>query len=325
MGFSDLNQQALSLVEQTIDQRAELGVEVREVAGARIVDFGSQAKGGLAAGIRLAEICVSGLATIQLAPGRDEVLSGPQVCVRTDHPLTACMGSQYAGWPVSVPYRNSAGEERKFFAMGSGPMRAVRGEEKVLTEHELTESAQHVVGVLETRKPPPPAAIEAMAETCGVAPERLTLAMAPTASIAGSLQVVARSVETALHKLHELGFDLKRIHSGFGAAPLPPIAKNDLAGIGRTNDAVLYGGEVTLWVDGDDDSISSIGPQTPSSSSSDHGEPFGDLFKRYDYDFYRVDPMLFSPAIIRFCNIDTGRSRQFGELRPDILYRSFTH
>ena len=67
-----------------------------------------------------------------------------------------------------------------------------------------------------------------------------------TASIAGSVQVIARSVETALHKMHEIGFDLTQVRSGFGIAPLPPVAADDLVGIGRTNDAMLYGGEVTL-------------------------------------------------------------------------------
>ena len=66
------------------------------------------------------------------------------------------------------------------------------------------------------------------------------------------MQVVARSVETALHKLHEIGYDLHNVVSGFGAAPLPPVAADDLVGIGRTNDAILYGGEVTLWVKDDD-------------------------------------------------------------------------
>ena len=40
--------------------------------------------------------------------------------------------------------------------------------------------------------------------------------------------MVARSVETALHKLHELKFDLNQIVSAFGTAPLPPVATKDL-------------------------------------------------------------------------------------------------
>jgi methenyltetrahydromethanopterin cyclohydrolase len=121
----------------------------------------------------------------------------------------------------------------------------------------------------------------------------------------------------------ELGFDLSRIVSGFGVAPLPPVSADDLTGIGRTNDAVLYGGEVTLWVRGDDASLAELGPRIPSCSSSDHGQPFGEIFRRYDRDFYRIDPLLFSPAVVQLINLDTGRSYRFGHVLPDVLRRSF--
>ena len=140
--------------------------------------------------------------------------------------------------------------------------------------------------------------------------------IAPTASLAGGVQVVSRSVETCLHKLHELGFDLSRMVSGFGSAPLPPVASNDLKAIGRTNDAILYGARVVLDVNGDDDSLLAIGPQVPSSSSRDHGEPFADIFARYNHDFYAVDQVVFR-------NLQTGRSFAFGRLEPDVLARSF--
>jgi methenyltetrahydromethanopterin cyclohydrolase len=147
--------------------------------------------------------------------------------------------------------------------------------------------------------------------------------MAPTASQAGTIQIVARSIETALHKLHEIGFDLARVESGYGTAPLPPVAGDDLTAIGRTNDAVLYGGEVTLWIRGDDASITAVGPQVPSSASSDFGEPFAAIFRRYECDFYRIDPHLFSPAAITFHNLDTGRTQRFGQVWPDVIQRSF--
>ncbi len=151
----------------------------------------------------------------------------------------------------------------------------------------------------------------------------MTLLVAPTASVAGGLQVVARSVETALHKLHELKFDVRRVVSAFGTAPLPPVAKNDLAAIGRTNDAILYGARVVLYVTGDDDTLRDIGPRVPSSSSADHGEPFANIFARYDYDFYKVDPHLFSPAEIVFQNVESGRAFAFGKVEPGVLSRSF--
>ena len=97
------------------------------------------------------------------------------------------------------------------------------------------------VGVLETGKLPPEEICLDIANKCGVSPDRLTLLVARTASLAGTVQIVARSVETALHKLHTLGFELNRIQFAEGVAPLPPLATDDLTAIGWTNDAILYG------------------------------------------------------------------------------------
>ena len=235
---------------------------------------------------------------VAIVPGELGETAIPLVQVVTDHPVRACLASQYAGWAI---------KEGKFFAMGSGPMRAAAGSEAIFDVIGYRETAEQVIGVLETRKPPPPAIVAKIAQACRVDTAAVTLLVAPTASLAGGLQIVARSVETALHKLAELKFDLSRIVSAHGTAPLPPVAANDLAAIGRTNDAILYGARVVLDVTGDDASLEAIGPQVPSSASRDHGEPFAAIFARYNHDFYAVDPHLFSPAEIVFQNIETGK------------------
>jgi methenyltetrahydromethanopterin cyclohydrolase len=156
-----------------------------------------------------------------------------------------------------------------------------------------------------------------------VAPSDLTLVYAPTASLAGGVQVAARVVETALHKLHEIDFDVRRVLSGFGTCPLPPVARNDGEAIGRTNDAVLYGGQVELTVDAPDDELEAIVGRVPSSASEDHGEPFGAVLERADWDFYKIDPLLFSPAEVRLVSVKSGRSFHAGGVEPDVLERSF--
>jgi methenyltetrahydromethanopterin cyclohydrolase len=186
------------------------------------------------------------------------------------------------------------------------------------------ERTDKVVGILETGKLPPEDICLKIAAACNVAAERVTLLAARTASLAGTVQVVARSIETALHKMHELGYELKRVVSGFGTAPLPPVAPDDLAGIGRTNDAILYGGDVTLWVYEEDDArLAELGLRIPSAASRDFGEPFSVVFERYGRDFYKIDPLLFSPAVVTLVNLSSGRSFRFGELRPDVLAKSF--
>jgi methenyltetrahydromethanopterin cyclohydrolase len=311
----DLNARALRLVERlrgTLRERRV--VEHGSEGGGRWFDFGVEARGGLIAGLDLARVCLADLAEVAIVPGDVGGRACPAVQVTTDHPVEACLGSQYAGWAIA---------EGKFFAMGSGPMRAAYAHEPLFEVLGLAERPDSVVGVLEGRKAPTSEVFAKVAEACRVAPADVTLLVAPTASLAGGLQVVARSVETALHKLHELKFDLRRVVSAHGVALLPPVAENDLAAIGRTNDAILYGARVVLYVTGDDPSLEEIGPAVPSGASRDHGEPFAAIFARYNHDFYAVDPHLFSPAEVSFQNVDTGRVFSFGQVADEVLARSF--
>jgi methenyltetrahydromethanopterin cyclohydrolase len=309
-----LNERAVRLADVMAADAALLRIAESRAAGARVLDCGVAAPGGLNAGLGLARVCLAGLGDVTLAPGDAERLNRPTVQVATDHPVLACMASQYAGWQVAVG---------KYFAMGSGPMRAAYGKEELFDHIPGRERPAAAVGVLETRKLPTDEVATFLAEKLGLAPQDVTLLAAPASSTAGTVQVVARSLETALHKLYELKYDLAQVVSGFGAAPLPPVAADEIKAIGRTNDAILYGGRVTVWVRCDDEQIAAVGPKVPSSSSSDHGAPFAEIFERYNRDFYKVDPMLFSPAVITFNNLQTGRSQTFGRAEPEVLRRSF--
>ena len=312
----DLNKRALFRCQRLANNELEHRVQtVVSESGTRIIDCGINCLGGLEAGRALAEVCMADFGEVSFTSGRSELWNGPFVQVRTDQPVLACMASQYAGWKVSVG---------DFFAMGSGPMRAVAQKESLFETLDIQEEAESVVGVLETGSNPADEVCRKIAEDCNVPPNRLTLMVAPTSSQAGNVQIVARSVETALHKMHELGFDINRVKSGFGTAPLPPVAGDDLQGIGRTNDAVLYGGEVTLWVTGDDESVVELGPRIPSNASSDHGRPFIEIFEHYDKDFYKIDPMLFSPASVTIINLESGKTHRFGIIEPAIIQRSFS-
>lgn len=311
----NLNEKSLAVVENLIQYSEDCRVSTHEIeGGGRVLDCGIEVRGGLKAGLDLARVCLGGLADVALSPGEVAGRPVPVVSVATDHPVQACLASQYAGWQIA---------DGEFFAMGSGPMRAAYGHESIYDKIGFREKAPRVVGVLEGRKRPTPEVVAKLANACGVSPQDVTLLIAPTASLAGGVQVVARSVETALHKLSELPFDLSRIISAFGSAPLPPVAADDLAAIGRTNDAILYGARVILYVTGDDDSLLGVGHQVPSSSSGDHGEPFSVIFDRYNHDFYAVDPHLFSPAEVMFQNVETGRTHVFGGVDHEVMAKSF--
>ncbi|MBI3862542.1 MAG: methenyltetrahydromethanopterin cyclohydrolase [Planctomycetia bacterium] len=311
----ELNSRAVQLAETLLPSAETLRITVHEVpGGGRVLDCGVSAEGGLGAGLAVAQVCTAGLAEISLTGGEIAGRGWPHVLVASDHAVPACLFSQYAGWQIGV---------EKFFAMGSGPMRAAAAREEVFKRLDYREAASATVGVLEGRKLPTPAVFQFIAEKTGVSPKDTTLLIAPTASAAGNFQVVARVIETALHKLFEVGFDVTRIRSAVGTAPLAPVARDDLTGIGRTNDAILYGGRVTLWVRGDDESIAEIGPKVPSISAACYGEPFLKIFEKAGHDFYKIDPHLFSPAEIVFQNLDTGTVQAFGKTAPHLLQVSF--
>jgi len=311
-----LNERAMRLADYAASNASTLRIASQNtVSGARIIDCGIKTPGGLQAGLALARVCLAGQAEVAVAPGEVAGIACPSIVVNSDFPILACMASQYAGWEIK--------KDGKFFGMGSGPMRAALGKEELFNDIPGKEQAPVAVGVIETRKLPDDAVVEPIFQALGLPANKLTLLVAPAASQAGNLQVVARSLETALHKLHELKFDLNQVVSGFGAAPLPPVAKDELTAIGRTNDAILYGARVTVWVQCEDDQLAELGPKVPACASADYGAPFASIFERAGYDFYKIDRMLFSPAEIVLCNLKTGRAFAFGRPKPDVLYQSF--
>src|SRR5215207_5872331 len=240
-----LNDRAADLADRLAADAEAARVEVTTLSnGTRVIDCGAEAAGGFEAGRRFAEICMGGLGTISYAPQVIGARWLPSLTVTTDRPAVACLAAQYAGWRL---------DRDGYFAMGSGPGRALIRAEELYDDLGWEEDARAAVLCLETREPPPAEVADHVAERAGVPPAALTVLMAPTASVAGSVQIAARVVETALHKLHELEFDVGRVVAGFGSCPLPPVAGDDMAAIGRTNDAVLYGGQVHLTIRADDD------------------------------------------------------------------------
>src|SRR5215207_3488909 len=311
-----LNQRALELADRLAGDAEAARVGVATLPnGTRLIDCGAQAAGGFEAGRRFAEICMAGLGTVAYAP----VVIGdrwlPALTVTTDRPAVACLAAQYAGWRL---------DRDGYFAMGSGPGRALIRAQELYDDLGWDEQAGAAVRGLGTGEPPPAEVADFVAQRAGVPGSALTLLMAPTASVAGGVQIAARVVETALHKLHEVGFDVRRVVAGYGDCPLPPVAGDDMEAIGRTNDSVLYGGRVHLTVEADDDdALRDLVERLPASASSDYGEPFGSVLKRANFDFYAIDPLLFSPAQIRLTSVESGRSFEAGRVNLEVLERSF--
>lgn len=310
-----MNEAASEIADGMVDQADILRIRTyRLPSGARVIDAGVEVDGGIEAGLGLSEICMGGLGNVTTAPVQIGGQSYPGLLVWTDHPAISCMASQYAGWAISVG---------KFFAMGSGPLRAIARVERELFEKlGYEERADEAVLVLEGRVLPTDEVAEWVAEKARLQPSQLTFVVAPTASLAGGVQISARIVETGLHKMETLGFDVRRVVSALGTAPLPPVAKNDLRAIGRTNDCILYGGQARLTVRAGDAELEKLATQVPASASRDYGTPFYEIFQRYGGDFYKIDPLLFSPGEIWLTSTETGRTFHAGQLNPDVLEAS---
>jgi len=310
-----MNEAAGEIADTMADQPELLRVNSYRLAGgARVIDAGVDTPGGIEAGIALSEICMGGLGNVSCTPVQIGQQSYPGLTVWTDHPAVSCMASQYAGWAISVG---------KFFAMGSGPLRAhARVERELFEKLSYEEEADEGVLVLETRTLPTDEVVAWVADKARMQPVQLTFVVAPTASLAGGVQIAARIVETGLHKIETLGFDVKRVISAMGTAPLPPVAKNDLRAIGRTNDCILYGGQARYTIEASDAELEKLAQQVPASASRDYGTPFYDIFQRYGGDFYKIDPLLFSPAEVWLTSTESGRTLHAGRLNPEVLEAS---
>ena len=338
-----VNALARPLVERLIAQAEALDVKVtRDATGVCIVDAGLEVRGSVEAGMLVAEICMGGLGQVSLRPG------GPEpwptwIEVQSAQPVLACLGSQYAGWSLAASKEETGG--KKFFSLGSGPARALAGKEKLFAELGYRDpiggaasagasagagagagagADAHAVSrtgvlVLEVDRAPPKIIIDKLLHDCALTPAGLTLILTPTTSLAGTTQVVARVLEVALHKAHELGFALANIVGGSACAPLPAPSPDGVQAMGRTNDAILYGGRVHLTVRGDDAAARTLAQQLPSKNSSDYGRSFADIFKAAEYDFYRIDAALFAPAEVWVSNLDSGNTWHGGGLNMGLL------
>ena len=321
---ASVNKLTQPLVKYLIDNadKLRLGIETLE-NGCTIIDAGIKVLGGLEAGRIIAEICLGGMGTVTINHSAYTDNWPLSVNVHTGNPVLGCLGSQYAGWSLS---------HEKYYALGSGPARAMATKlkdgklepvEELYKELGYQDAADATVLVIENDAVPPLAIVEKVAAACKVDPSKLTIIVTPTSSLAGGVQVVARVLEVAMHKAHALHFPLENIIDGSGSAPICPPHPNFVKAMGRTNDAILFAGLVHLFVKGSDEDAEKLARELPSSTSKDYGRPFAEIFKQYEYDFFKIDTMLFSPASVIVTAVDSGKSFRAGKLDNALLDQSF--
>jgi len=314
MNVISVNENAVRLIQQLIKSKKEMGVRLEEVNESTIIDCGVKAKGSRKAGVLISKICTGGLAEIKIFKNR-EYGNTDYIEVKSDEPIIACLGSQYAGRKISLD---------GYFAMGSGPARALSDVEiELFKTIKYRDNYDKAVLCLETRSIPTPQVVEYIKSHIRIQEKNIYVLIIPTASLIGSIQISARVLETAIHQLLHNNFPIHKIIEGKGVCPIPPVLPTDINAMGLTNDAIIMMGEVNLIVDNVEDSlIEEIISKTPSVNSDAFGKPFIEIFEKVKYDFYKIDPALFAPAKINVYNLKTNSKFSFGEVEPELYFET---
>ncbi len=310
-----VNEGAYELINSALKNKDILRIRTEKISEATIIDAGINTLGSYPAGCFVTAACLGNLGKASITQTSFGGVNLPAITVETNYPIISTLGAQFAGWNIKVD---------KYFAMGSGPARALALKPKnIYDKIGYKDDSKNAVIVLETDKLPSTNALEYIANECHVELRDLYVLAAPTCSLVGSVQISGRIVETGIHKLSEVGFDIKKILHGWGMAPIAPLHMNSGISMGRTNDALLYGGITFYIVDyEDDDSMVEIASKAPSSESKDYGRPFYEIFKAANFDFYKIDPHLFAPAVVYINNIRSGKTYKFGKINEDVLIES---
>ena len=311
-----INKNANRLVDSLIKNYEKLNLLIkRGPLGCKIVDAGVKTVGSIEAGLQISEICLGGLGKVNLIPSEKYKNSSYFLSVFASKPVLACLGSQYAGWSLS---------SQNFFSLGSGPVRSIAQKEEIFKELNYTDKGNKTSIILEVDQYPPTEIVKKISEDTKIKSNEITFILTPTTSIAGNIQVVARVLEVAIHKIHELKFPLEKIVHGIGHAPLPPLARNFVSGMGRTNDSIIYGGIVQLFMKGSDVELKKLAKDLPSQNSKDYGKPFEAIFEKYKRDFYKIDGLLFSPAQVIINSLESGKTYSYGKVNKKLIELSFS-
>lgn len=315
-----VNLESKKIVDVMIENETDLNIEVSKLKnGATVLDCGVNVDGGFKAGEYYSKICLGGLAEVGISiPGDlSEKFALPSVKVKTSSPSICTLGCQKAGWSVSVG---------DFFALGSGPARALaKKPAETFEEICYEDSCDIAILTLESDTLPNEEVAEYVAKESGVDVANVYLLVAPTSSLVGSIQIAARVVENGTYKMLEaLKFDVTKVKFAAGIAPIAPVDPDGLKAMGKTNDAVLFGGRTYYYLESDEsDDIAELAKNLPSSAADGYGKPFFDVFKEAGFDFYKIDKGMFAPAEVVINDLRTGKVYREGYVNVDLLKKSF--
>lgn len=311
-----INAEAMKIVRKILETPEALGVTVARLGcGTTVIDMGQNAPGGWQAARYFCLVVLGGLGEVsyEAFPLGDLRLIGVRVMV--DRPIESCVASALAGWKI---------ETGPDAAILSGPARALNSEPDHYFDLIPYRDRWHeAVITVQMRKPVTDALAETIARACRVSPDDLYILATRHASLVCAVQVAARGVELAMHRLSLEGFDITCIRYASSIAVIPPVAADEAVAFGRNNDALIYGNEVTLAVDSSDEVIARIVPRAVTAASPIGGRLFADLYREAGYNFHAIPPEMHTPSVLHVTNINTGTTVSAGQVDIAVLRRSF--
>lgn len=312
-----INREAMKIVHRILAAPEALGVRVTRLGnGATVIDMGQRAPGGWLAARYYTLVTLGGLGEVSFEPFALGEFTLPAVRVLVDRPVEACFASQIAGW------RLQAQADAPIVA---GPARALnrRNPDHYFDLIEYRDEHHEGVVAIQTAEPVAEGVAQSIAEACGLTPENLYILVAPNSSLVCAVQVSARIVEQTLHRLPEEGYDLHMVQTAHGYCVVPPLVQDEVAAMGRINDALLYGGAATLYVETDDETAAGMVARITSAASPAYGKPFVEIYAGAGRDFYQIPVDLHSPAVAQVNNLASGRTFSAGAINVAVLRRSF--
>ena len=155
MNYS-INKNANRLLDLIIEEKDRLNLLLESgPMGCKIIDAGINISGSIEAGIKISEICLGGLGTVNITPNQNTNFTNWDVSVYASHPVLACLGSQYAGWSLN---------HEKFFSLGSGPVRSIAQKEKIFSALGYKDYDDRTCVILEVDVFPPKEIVQKIAK-----------------------------------------------------------------------------------------------------------------------------------------------------------------
>lgn len=315
-----ISQESVRIVrEKILPYTEQLNCRVHPLKnGATLIDMGVEAPGGWLAGKLFVEVTIGGLGHVEFGRFQLGKIDLPSIDVYIDHPATAGLSSQFSSWPL--PRSKVPGT---IHPMGSGPARAIARNDRFAQAWEYQDTHHETVFAIQTAVLPDESLAEEVARACNLSPKNLYILAAKTGSIAGTIQVCSRTIETSIWRLHNRGFDLHRVICGMGTCPIAPPAADEFQAMVRVNAAVIYGGLVRYVVQARDEEIQAIIDQLPTRAARRYGEPFSRLLEEGGRDIFKTEKDIHSVARYEMMNYASGKVFSAGSIEEDYLKELF--